>query len=145
MESPAVYILRRTVEETDGQGHANNGLYVQWMQEAAVAHSSAVGLTPERYREMGQAFVVRRHVIEYLRPALRGTAVEVQTWVVNFRGASSRRCYQFLDVRAREVLARAATDWAYIDTARGRPTRIPPEVVRLFPLHQGPFDAIPPE
>jgi acyl-CoA thioester hydrolase len=142
MESNAVYILRRTVEQVDAQGHANNVLYVQWMQDAAVAHSSAVGLTPEKYREMGQAFVVRRHVIEYLRPASRGTVVEVHTWVVDFRGAGSRRCYQFLDAETREVLARAATDWAYIDTARGRPTRIPPEVARLFPVHRGPFDSI---
>lgn len=143
MAETGVYILRRTVEETDAQGHANNVLYVQWMQDAAVAHSSSVGLTPERYREMGQAFVVRRHAIEYLRPALRGTTVEVQTWVVNFRGASSRRCYQFLDAQTREVLARAATDWAYIDTARSRPTRIPREVIALFPIHQGPFESIP--
>ncbi len=138
MADSGVHIERRLVEQTDGQGHANNVLYVQWMQDAAIAHSSAVGLTPERYAEMGTGWVVRRHVIEYLRPAPLGCAVEVHTWVSSFRGAGSRRCYRFLRADTGEELARAATDWVYLDTARGRPVRIPLEVARRFPVHPEP-------
>ncbi len=135
MSEPAVFVLMRTVEDVDAQGHASNVLYVQWMQDAAVAHSSAVGLTPERYRELGTAWFVRRHEIDYLRQAPKGAVVEIRTWVAGFRGATSRRCYRFTRADTGEELARAATDWAYIDTTRGRPTRVPPEVAALFPVH----------
>jgi acyl-CoA thioester hydrolase len=136
------HMIERVVEQVDRQGHANNVLYVQWMQEAAVAHSSAVGLTPEKYTELGAAFVVRRHEIEYRRPAPLGARIQVHTWITGFRGPTSRRCYRFLNADTHEELARAMTDWVYIDTATSRPTRVPPEVTRLFPVHAGPFETV---
>ena len=142
MPDPTVFVLHTEVDETDGQGHASNVAFVQWMQDAAVAHSSSVGLTPEAYREMGTAFVVRRHEIQYLRPAPLGARVAIHTWVVDFRGASSRRCYRMVNADTGDELARASTDWAYIDVVRGRPTRIPADVQARFGPLGGPFDSV---
>lgn len=140
MPTPEVFTLRVTVTQADPQGHASNVAFVQWMQEAAVAHSSAAGLTPERYRELGTMFVVRRHEISYLRPAPLGTVLALRTWVADFHGASSRRCYHFLREPDGQEIARATTDWAYLDAKTGRPLRIPADVKKLFPLCAGPFD-----
>ena len=52
---------RSRADEIDGQGHANNVAYVQWMQDAAVAHSAAQGWPGERYVELGCGWVVRSH------------------------------------------------------------------------------------
>jgi len=32
-----------TAEEIDGLGHVNNVIYLKWLQDAAVAHSTANG------------------------------------------------------------------------------------------------------
>ena len=54
----------------DENGHANNVMYVQWMQDAAVRHYQAMGGT-EPTQAMGATWVVRSHLVEYLRPKLK--------------------------------------------------------------------------
>ncbi len=120
------------VEEIDGQGHVNNVAYVAWMQEAALAHSAAVGWTAERYRQLGMAWVARRHEIEYLRPALPGDQLVVQTHVAEMKKVTSTRLYRIVRRRDGELLARAETNWAFINSTTGRPTRIPTKMARAF-------------
>jgi acyl-CoA thioester hydrolase len=76
--------------------------------------------------------VVRRHEIEYLRAALPGDEVVVETRVASMGAASSIRLTRV--VRGGELLARASTGWAFVDLVRGRPTRIPDDIRSRFPL-----------
>lgn len=119
-------------EEIDGQGHANNVAYVEWMQEAALAHSAAVGWSAEEYRRLGMGWVARRHEIDYLRPAMAGDEIVVETHVPEMRKVSCTRHYRIVRLSDGELLARAKTDWAFVKAATGRPTRIPSEMVRAF-------------
>jgi acyl-CoA thioester hydrolase len=121
-------------DEIDELGHANNVAYVAWMQAAAVAHSAALGWTPERYLELGMGWVARRHEIEYLRPAFAGEELVVETRVADMKKVTSRRVYRILRRSDGELLARAATDWAFVNYATGRPTRIPAEIAGAFPV-----------
>jgi acyl-CoA thioester hydrolase len=75
---------------------------------------------------------VRRHEIEYLRAAVPGDEIVVETRVASMGAASSVRITRML--RDGEVLARASTNWAFLDLARMRPTRIPEDIRSLFPL-----------
>ena len=118
--------------DLDELGHANNIGYLRWLQDAAVAHSSSVGLDFARYVALGGVFVVRRHEIDYLRPAQRGDELEVRTHVANVMAAKSARRYEVVRLRDEAVLARAVTTWGYVDTTSGRPTRIPDEVHVAF-------------
>ncbi|MEZ6045425.1 MAG: acyl-CoA thioesterase [Planctomycetaceae bacterium] len=70
---PPVYEhhLKVQPEEIDGQGHVNNVVYLRWMQDAAVAHSTHQGWSNARYWEAGYGWVVRTHHIEYLKEALK--------------------------------------------------------------------------
>jgi acyl-CoA thioester hydrolase len=123
-----------TADEIDELGHANNVAFVAWMQAAAVAHSAALGWTPERYLELGMGWVARRHEIEYLRPALAGDELIVETHVADMKKVTSRRVYRILRRSDGELLARAETDWAFVNYATGRPTRIPAEIAGAFPV-----------
>ena len=76
--------------------------------------------------------MVRRHEIEYLRPALQGDLLRVETRVANMKVANSERLTQIF--RSTELLCRAETDWVYIDLLRARPVRIPEDVKSVFPL-----------
>jgi len=115
----------------DRNGHVNNVVYVQWMQDVAVAHSNATGCTAMT-RELGALWVARSHKIEYLSPAFAGDEIEAQTWVANFRKIRSLRRYRFVRVGDQQILAQGETDWVFVDARTGRPRSIPKEVSGVF-------------
>jgi len=130
-----VHEHRRAVapEDIDELGHVNNLRYLEWMMAAAIEHSEAVGWDGARYAALGNAWVVRSHAIEYLRPAFAGDVVIVRTWVSEMAKVSSRRKY----VIAREhgpMLARAETLWVFINRRTHTLDRVPPDLRSAFTL-----------
>ena len=129
------FVITTEVEETDVDmlGHASNIAYLRWVQDAALAHSAAVGLDMEGYRELGAVFVVRRHEIDYLRPVVRGEPLELRTWIDSASAAKCKRATEIVRVGAAElVVARAMTTWGFVELSSGRPTRIPDSVRVAF-------------
>lgn len=118
----------------DAVGHVNNTAYVRWMQDVAVAHSSAQGWPMDRYLELGAAWFVRSHFVEYLLPAFVGDDLQLATWVADMRASRSTRRYLFWRDRDRRVVARAETLWVFVDLDAGRPRPIPPELRADFEL-----------
>ncbi len=133
---PAIYSHHRVVQpdEIDRLGHANNLVYLRWMLDAAVAHSSAQGWDTAAYERLGAVFVVRAHTIQYLRPAFEKEEIIVRTWVASFRRASSLRRYEMIRATDEKFLATATTEWAFVDLATRLPTRIHPQVIAAFEL-----------
>ncbi len=131
---PRIYRYPITVapESIDALGHVNNQEYVRWMQEAAIAHSIAQGWPLERYVAQGQGWVVRRHTVEYLKPAFAGDALALFTWVASFERSSSPRRYVFYRAADRAVVARAETLWVFVDFRTGSLVRIPVELRAAF-------------
>jgi len=117
----------------DQNGHVNNVMYVQWMQDVAVRHYDFIGGTAPT-QALGATWVVREHKIEYLLPAFAGEEIEVHTWVANIRRARSLRKYQFIRMSNQQTLVRGETEWVFVDVHTGRPRRIPEEVVNVFRL-----------
>jgi len=130
------YLHTVTEEDIDEMGHAGNFHYVRWMQHAAVAHSSANGWSAQEYNALGAGWVVRSHKITYLKPAFMGDRLLIKTWVANMKPATSLRRYEILNAEG-EILARAETDWAFVNYARQKPTRIPTEVANCFEVVGG--------
>jgi acyl-CoA thioester hydrolase len=127
------FVYQHTViaEEIDDLGHAGNYFYIKWMQDAAIAHSTATGWSPQKYNDLGSGWVARSHKITYLKPAYEGDAIQVKTWVANMRSAISLRRYEISNANG-DVLATAETDWAFVNYARKKPVRIPVEVSSCF-------------
>ena len=116
-------------EHIDELGHVNNAVWVQWIQQVAVAHWEA--LADPAHRD-SYVWVVVRHEIDYLRPALDGDRITARPWVgVAPRGARFDRHVEFTGNDGR-LCVRARTAWAIIDKASGRPIRVPAEVVAPF-------------
>lgn len=131
-----IYTLRFPVPPTaiDANDHVNNIAYLQWMQDVAIGHTVAMGWPPGRYFELGAAWVARSHFIEYLRPAFLGDAVALHTWIESMNRRRCPRHYAFLRERDGVLLARAKTEWVYVDLKTGRPATIPGEMVQAFPV-----------
>lgn len=118
--------------ECDLYGHVNNTNYLRYIQAAAFEASEAAGYDMDRYAEMQRVWHVHATDIEYLRPLKYGDTVEVKTWIVDFRKVTSRRMYELRSQATGELVAKAATDWAFVDTMTGRPAVIPSEFANAF-------------
>ena len=121
-----------TPAEVDRNGHVNNVVYIQWMQDAAIAHAGASGCT-KASQAAGTTWVVRTHNIEYLSPAFAGDKITILTWPANFQRVRSVRKYKFVRAKDQVVIARAETDWVFVNATTGRPLSIPPEVRATLP------------
>ncbi|MGH2615392.1 MAG: acyl-CoA thioesterase [Thermomicrobiales bacterium] len=137
--------------EVDALGHVNNAAYLNYLEQAAIDHATALGLDMPRLLELGGVFVARRHEITFLRPTFAGDLLRILTWLGEPRGARIERhslVVREQDAQAgsafigqlREVapdldrgnlVVRATTEWVFADQ-RGQPRRIPGEVVDLF-------------
>lgn len=116
--------------DIDELGHVGNQVYLRWVLDVAMAHSRSLGWDYEQYRALGAVFMVRRHEIDYVAQVTVGQQLSLETWVEEWRPASCIRKTEIL--RDGKVVARAATTWALISIASGRPVRIPDEILAKF-------------
>jgi acyl-CoA thioester hydrolase len=150
MAIPFKTTLRVRHYECDAHGHVNHANYLRYMEQAAFDASAAVGYDEARYLAMGTLWLIRETDIEYMRPLLYGDTVEISTWVGDFRRVRSRRFYELHHAASGELVARAQTDWVYLDRESGRPLSVPDEMVAAFapdqaaPAPRERFPAAPP-
>jgi len=129
-------------EAEDENRHVNNIEYVRMLQEAAIAHTRQNGWPPDELRERGWTWVARSHFIEYLHPCRAGEKIAIDTWVASFKKIRSVRKYRFTRISDGQILAKAETDWVFLDFKTGRPIAIPPEVLAAYvivPDHASPL------
>jgi acyl-CoA thioester hydrolase len=118
--------------DCDAAGHVGQAVYLRYMQEAAFEGSADAGYGPARYTEMGVTWLIRRSRIDYLHPLRYGDAIDVTTYVADFRRVRSQRNYEMVRSSDGAMAAFAATDWAFLNARSGAPTRIPDELMVAF-------------
>ncbi len=132
-ETPFQYEFDVDSNSIDQNGHVNNVVYVQWMQDVAIRHADMCGGSAITH-ELGGSWIVRSHSIDYLHPAFCGDRIVAITWVVNFQKVRSLRKYEFIRKSDNATLAKGATEWVYINVRSGRPSIIPEQVRNCFPV-----------
>jgi acyl-CoA thioester hydrolase len=116
-------------EHIDELGHVNNAVWVDWIQQLATSHWTAVA-APEH--QAAFVWVVTRHEIDYRGNVGLGESVTAETWIPEGpTGARFDRCVEFRD-GAGKVIVASRTTWAIIDKASGRLVRVPKEVAEPF-------------
>jgi acyl-CoA thioester hydrolase len=115
--------------DIDVQGHVNNVAFVRYVQDVAVAHWRAAA--PAEV-QAAYTWVVRRHEVEYLRPAFAGDELLLRTWVGEPAGATWERFTEIFREGADKPLVTARTVWVLLDAATGRPRRVDPALVAQF-------------
>lgn len=114
----------------DENGHVNNVVYIQWMQDIAVEHYASIGGIEAQGTDA--TWVVRKHSVEYFLQAFAGEEIEVRTWVEDIRKVRSLRKYEFVRKSDGKILVKGETDWVFMDTKTGRPKAIPVDVEKIF-------------
>jgi len=113
----------------DELGHVNNAVWVDWIQQIATAHWSAVASAEHQAQYI---WVVTRHEIDYRGNVGPGEVVSAETFIpTGPTGARFDRRVDFRDARGR-VLVAANTTWAMIDRASGRLARVREDVTAPF-------------
>lgn len=132
MAEPFVRRFRVRHYEVDAFGLLHEAVFVQYMQEAAIEASTALGFSPGWYRTNNALWLVRRLTVRYHARPVYGDTVAVTTWISGMRGVRSTREY---DVTGADGLrlARGRAEWVYIDAATGQPARIPEAWAGVFP------------
>jgi acyl-CoA thioester hydrolase len=137
--------------ECDANGHLHPANYLRYMQESAFAATAAAGYSKEHYEAMGFIWLARETEIEYLQPVIYGDTVQIKTWVADFRQVRSIRRYEWRKQGSDELIARASTDWVYLNLETQRLTTVPPEMIAAFAagdpvvsLPREPFPKTPP-
>ena len=122
----AIYPYHHVIgkNEVEPDGYVSCLTYLLWTRSAAQEHSAKQGWTTERYLEIGAAWVVRSHHIEYFRPAFAGEEVVIDTWVSNFGKTRSLRKYLIRRPDDDAALVTAETNWALVDIAKTRNVRL---------------------
>ncbi len=116
-------------QHIDELGHVNNAVWVDWIQQIATAHWSAVA-APEH--QAAYIWVVTRHEIDYRGNVGPGESVTAETFIPSApTGARFDRRVDFRDASGK-VIVSANTTWAMIDRASGRLARVRDEVTAPF-------------
>jgi len=131
MGQPRVFEHAFTVspKDIDRLGHVNNVVYLRYAQDAAVAHWYSV--VDQGHLE-SLVWVVRRHEIDYLKPAVANDGLVARTWVGDASGATMER---FIEIRRQsdnEVLASVRSVWVALNAKTLRPCRVTGELRGLF-------------
>lgn len=113
-------------EHIDELGHANNAVYVTWLETAAWQHSQSLGLDMGDYRRLDRAMAVLRHEIDYLAAAYLGDELQLATWIVESdQRLKMKRNFQLVRPADGVTLLRAQTTFVCIQLSTGRPKRMP--------------------
>jgi acyl-CoA thioester hydrolase len=115
--------------DIDDLNHVSNIVYVRWVQDVAKAHWFAAA-PPED--QAGLVWMVVRHEIDYLAPAVAGDELVLRTWIGAAAGLRFDRHTEILRAADRKVLAKARSVWVPIDPATGRPKRVSDRVRKMF-------------
>ncbi|HZX52924.1 acyl-CoA thioesterase [Pseudomonas sp. XK-1] len=133
LANPFVIDIEVVDEDIDGLGHANNAVYVSWLERCAWRHSQYLGLDLAEYRRLDRAMAVLRHEIDYLASAYAGQALQMATWIVESdQRLKMDRRFQLLRPEDGTTLLRAKTTFVCIELSSGKPKRMPAEFVEGY-------------
>ncbi len=132
---PDPFILEINVgpDDTDRLGHANNVVYVRWLEDVSWAHIESEGMTWALHEQTGKAMAITRTEIDYLASANAGDRLLLGTWFTDFDGRiRSARQFQLVRPVDGKTLVRAVSTHACVNMASQRPTRVPREFAEIF-------------
>jgi len=130
---PLVHTARWRVRsyEIDQNGHVNNAVYLNYAEALTVEHAEAAGYGRAWTEAHGGAWVIRRHEIEYLRPARLGDELDLEVRVELVRGVRGIRLTTISRVSDGLPATRVRSEWVWVRLSDGRPTRVPAELVEI--------------
>jgi acyl-CoA thioester hydrolase len=133
LPDPFVLDISVREEDTDRLGHANNVVYVRWLEDVSWAHIESLGMTWALHEKTGKAMAITRTEIDYLASANAGDQLLLGTWLTGYDGRfRSSRQFQLVRPSDGKTLVRAVSTHACVDLNSQRPSRAPKEFAEIL-------------
>lgn len=124
---PHFYTIGIVPADIDFMGHVNNARYLNWVQDAVIAHWQKLA-PPEAVTQ--HLWVALKHEITYRKPAFLNDEVIATVMLEKIHGA--RAFYETFIKRGEEVLAEVKSSWCCVDAITLRPARIAADIAEHF-------------
>ncbi len=118
--------IRVRFHELDPYGHVNHGVYLNWFETARIEALDALGYGLTTLRERGVHLVVTEANLRFLRPAVAGDEVTIESEIGDLRRATS--WWHQRAVRDGQVLAEVEVRSGTVDP-EGRPVAAPADLL----------------
>ena len=125
--NPFRFPITVTPDDIDFMGHVNNARYLNWVQDAVLAHWNRLAPAED---VASKAWVALKHEITYRKPAFLEDDVIASTVLERYNGA--RAFYRTVIKRGEDVLAEVQSSWCCIDAKTLRPARIGEHLREVF-------------
>jgi len=102
------------VHDVDYNGIAKTSAIMRYIQTAAQSQLTENGMSYDKLKERGRAFILSRFKLEVLKPLIADTPLTAITFPCESRGYSFLRCYALEENGI--TVARAISVWALINT-----------------------------
>ncbi len=130
---PFLFSVSPQADDIDGLNHTNNAVYVRWCEQAGWAHSEALGLSLDDYRQLDRAMAIRHGGYDYLLPTFLGEQLTLGTWLSGGEDKlTMRRHFQLLRDSDGACVLRGYWDLVCIDIGGGRARRMPPQFIEAY-------------
>lgn len=106
---------------------------LHYLEDAAIAHSEAVGYGIRRLKSEGLAWILNRWHLQMDQYPLRGEKVIVETWPSKFERFYATREFLIIDTN-QKIIGRATSLWVFFNTETKRPLRIRSEFLDAYGL-----------
>jgi len=104
---------------------------MNYLQEAAIAHSESVGCGVKRLLEQQRAWVLVRWNLKAERYPMWGEKINVKTWPSRFEKCFATREFVITDEKDNEIMY-ATSSWVFLDTEKRKPVKVPEELANSY-------------
>jgi acyl-ACP thioesterase len=109
--------------------------FFDYLQEVAGVHAGQLGVGIEYLQQHHQTWVLAKLAIAISRHPTHGEKIIVKTWPSGFHKLFAVRQFAIFDSLDAPI-AKASSFWILLDTARGRPLRLPDALPVAMPDNQ---------
>ena len=108
---------------------------LNYFQDCSTFHSESLGAGLDFLERHSQIWVLSSWQVVVERYADLCEEIAVETWPYDFNGFTGMRNFTMRN-REGELLAYANTLWAFLDTRRGRPVKVPEHVAEAYTIEE---------
>jgi acyl-CoA thioester hydrolase len=123
------YDLQVKNKHLDDLDHVNNVQYLQWVQDIAILHWKTL---IEKETFSYGIWVVRRHEIDYKRPAKLDEWLTIKTYVSLTKDFISHRIVNIYFKETMSLVVQCKTQWIYLNAKTMKLETIPKRIIQLF-------------
>lgn len=128
---PIIYSKKITVQASviDHFNHVNNLAYVKWALEISKEHWNSF-TTKEIKNTYG--WMIMHHELTYKKQALLNDQLRIQTRILDYSAATSRRKTQIIHQESGQTIFESIAKWCFVKIETQKPARIPEEIIKPF-------------